>query len=258
MKETRNDHGAYVRKVQEETQSFTQDVLGEMQRLQVLVATLEREVSRQQAQVVALRADGERHQREEAALKAQLDGIRTETERYSTRYQEIEHQNSNLANLYVASYRLHGTLDRKEVVAAIQEIIANLIGSEEAALFELDPDTRALQLTASFGVDPEVWRSIPAGTGRIGQAVQSGQTFVAGEGEAAPAEGPEKGLTACVPLKLDGRVMGAIAIFGLLPQKSAIEELDYELFDLLATQAAFALYCTSLHSKVALEIARRW
>jgi len=65
MKETRNDHGAYVRKVQEETQSFTQDVLGEMQRLQVLVATLEREVSRQQAQVVALRADGERHQRED-------------------------------------------------------------------------------------------------------------------------------------------------------------------------------------------------
>jgi len=258
VKDGKSDHGAYVRKVQEETQSFTQDVLGEMQRLQVLVATLEREVGRQQAQVATLRADGERHQKEEAALKAQLDGIRQETESYSTRYQEIEHQNSNLANLYVASYRLHGTLDRKEVIAAIQEIIANLIGSEDAALFELDPETRTLQLAASFGVDPEVWRSVPIGSGVIGHAAETGETFVAGEGQLVPVEGPESRLTACVPLKLDGRVMGAIAIFGLLPQKVAIEELDHELFDLLATQAAFALYCTSLHAKVALEVARRW
>ena len=44
-----------------------------------------------------------------------------------------------------------------------------------------------------------------------------------------------------------------IAIFGLLPQKGGIEDLDRELFDLLATQAAFALYCTGLHAKVALD-----
>ena len=63
---------------------------------------------------------------------------------------------------------------------------------------------------------------------------------------------------ACVPLKLDDKVTGVIAIFGLLPQKGGIEELDRELFDLLATQAAFARYCTGLHAKVALEVARRW
>ena len=50
----------------------------------------------------------------------------------------------------------------------------------------------------------------------------------------------------------------AIGIFSLLPQKLGLEPLDYELFDLLATQAAFALYCTGLHAKVALEIERRW
>jgi hypothetical protein len=61
-----------------------------------------------------------------------------------------------------------------------------------------------------------------------------------------------------VPLKLEGKVMGVIAIFRLLPQKGGIEDLDRELFDLLATQAAFALYCTGLHAKVALEVARRW
>ena len=58
------------------------------------------------------------------------EGIKAETKAYSSRYAEVEQQNSNLANLYVASYRLHGTLDREEVIAAIQEIIANLGNSK--------------------------------------------------------------------------------------------------------------------------------
>lgn len=258
MKENRSDHGAYVRKVQEETQSFTQDILAEVERLRVLAATQEREVRRQQGQLESLLAESARHQREETALKAQLDGIRADTVTRAARYAEIEQQNSNLANLYVASYRLHGTLDRKEVIAAIQEIVANLIGSEEAALFELEPGTQALTLLASFGVDADKWRSVPMGQGFIGRSARTGEVFVAGENGGAPPEGAEAGLTACVPLKIDGQVMGVVALFALLPQKSGIEELDRELFDLLASQAAFALYCTQLHALVALGMDRRW
>jgi hypothetical protein len=50
-------------------------------------------------------------------------------------------------------------------------------------------------------------------------------------------------------LVLDGKVTGAIAIYRLLPQKAGVEELDRELFDLLANHAATALYCTALHAK---------
>ena len=39
----RTDHGAYVRKVQEDTQSFAQGLIGEVERLRVLVARLESE-----------------------------------------------------------------------------------------------------------------------------------------------------------------------------------------------------------------------
>ncbi len=53
------------------------------------------------------------------------------------------------------------------------------------------------------------------------------------------------GLTACVPLVLDDKVIGAIAVFRLLDQKeSKLTTLDFELFDLLATHAASALYCS--------------
>ena len=288
-KTNRTDHGAYVRKVQEDTQNFAQGLIGEVERLRVRVAALESEkeslaaqardveavvrtndalraqtagleseVERLRSQALALRSESERQRKEEAALQAQIEGIKAETKAYSSRYAEVEQQNSNLANLYVASYRLHGTLDREEVIAAIQEIIANLVGSEEAALFEVDPDQQALELVASFGVDRDQCPSIPLGSGLIGLTARTGEILVVDPSQVSGATGLESRLTACVPLKLDDKVTGVIAIFGLLPQKGGIEELDRELFDLLATQAAFALYCTGLHAKVALEVARRW
>ncbi len=283
-----SDHGAYVRKVQEGAQSFAQDLLGEIERLQVLVAaleaeresqadkaqeahqvfkvnealralaaSLEAEMNRLHEQAIAVRAENERHQKEQARLQAQLDGIRAETKAYSSRYAEIELQNSNLANLYVASYRLHGTLDRREVIDTIKEIIANLVGSEEAGLFELDPERQTLELVASFGISPEACSSVSLGRGLIGRAAQTGEIYVADPAGAPAGPGLEGRLTACIPLSLGGRVTVAIAIFRLLPQKPGIEELDRELFDLLATHAATALYCTSLHGKLAIEGARR-
>jgi len=258
MKETRParpDHGAYVRKVQEDTQSFAQGLIGEVERLRVQVAALESE----KAALAAQAREIETMVRANDALRAQIEGIKAETQVHSSRYAEVEQQNSNLANLYVASYRLHGTLDRGEVIAAIQEIIANLVGSEEAALFEIDPDKKELELVASFGLDPEQCPSIPLGSsGLIGLTARTGEILVVDPSQASGATGLESRLTACVPLKLDDTVTGVIAIFGLLPQKGGIEDLDRELFDLLATQAAFALYCTGLHAKVALEIERRW
>ena len=276
----KNDVGAYVRKVQEGAQRYAQDILIENERLRLLVTSLEGdklmladkaqmvgeliranealrtlatslegEVRRSQEQLVAIRAEAERHEAEEARLQVQLDRVKDESERFSERYADVEQQNSNLANLYVASYRLHGTLSRREVLDTIQEIVANLIGSEEAALFEMDSDGRTLKLSAPFGIAPEACPPIPVGVGLIGRAAQTGEIYVADLDAPAP-EGNEKHLTACIPLVLDGRVSGAIAIFRLLPQKAGVEEVDRELFDLLATHAAVALYCTKLHAEL--------
>ncbi len=53
------------------------------------------------------------------------------------------------------------------------------------------------------------------------------------------------------PLHFEGQLLGAVAIFRLLPQKSGLVALDHELFELIATHAARALYCTDLQSRVA-------
>ena len=56
----------------------------------------------------------------------------------------------------------------------------------------------------------------------------------------------EPHLTACVPLRLCGRVVGVLAMFRLLEQKPCLVDLDRELLELVSMQAAPALYCAQL------------
>jgi hypothetical protein len=168
------------------------------------------------------------------ALQAEME---QQSRKYSEEYVEVEKRNNTLLNLYVATYRLHGTIDRAEVVESIRDIVANLVGCEEQALFEME-DGR-LRLVDFVGIDPDKWREVSLGQGPVGQAAQSGDIYVA-EQPATDDVSP----TACVPLKLNGEVTGAIALFRMLPQKPVLEESDTELFDLLVTHAATALYCT--------------
>lgn len=174
------------------------------------------------------------------SLVATLEG---EKSCLAERCDDLERRNTSLANLYVASYRLHGTLDREEVLAAIQEILANLVGSEQTAIFEHSAPS-VLKALSTNGVDAARYDTVTLGSGVIGRLVGRGEIalFGAGGTEDAPAEEPA--LTALVPLKLGDRIVGAIAVFKLLPQKPRLEDVDRELFELLATQASTALYCT--------------
>jgi len=197
--------------------------------------------------VEALLAENERLGLLVAELDSALSTTRTELEHrnreYAERYIEVEQQNTNLANLYVASYQLSGTLDRERVVAAIQEIVINLIGSEELGIWEVDDDLGMLALIGSFGINQREWAGLPLGSGVVGIVAERGERFVLSESLMQPF-GREEHLTACIPLKLDERVIGVIGIFRLLQQKAGLEPVDLELFDLLQSHAASAIFCT--------------
>jgi len=281
MKDREDGHGGYVRRVQDNLQRYTRGLLGENETLRRRVAQLEAdhrelaEGSRQleaaladnaalrtengalraereclQERVTGFREEAARQQSRQAEIESHLQQIEEANRRSSEEYVSVQQENANLANLYVASYRLHGTVERREVVLAIQEIVANLIGSEELAILEREPGSAELALAASFGVEEAPLRRIAVGAGLIGRAAATGELYVRGEGEAgmATASG-EPPVTACIPLSLDGQVTGVIAIFRLLSHKPALAAADKELFDLLASQAAVALYCARLHGQ---------
>jgi GAF domain len=239
---------SYVDRVLNDAQRYTRELLDENHRLRELAFGLEEEKRRLSEQLQAFRDSAERFDRQQADLQQRLQLMQSEGQRFAQQFVEVERQNSNLANLYVASYQLVGTLDRGQVLRVIQEILANLVGSEETAVLERAEDG-TLALVDANGVDAPGLAGVGTGTGVIARVAASGETWIAGDdGEAS---GPEAALTACIPLKLEDRVTGAIAIFHLLPQKNGLEPVDRELFDLLATHAAMALYCTALHARLA-------
>ncbi|HLY62607.1 MAG TPA: GAF domain-containing protein [Terriglobia bacterium] len=181
---------------------------------------------------------------ERKVLEQTLADLRTEQQQFLERYVGLEEQNSALTTLYVACQSLHSSLDRPQILLIAREIIANLIGCEEYVLFGVGPDGWLDQVD-SFGLDPDAYKKIPPGAGIIGRAVTTGEICQNEEGGSGATE-LESNLTVCIPLKHNGAVTGAIALFRLLPQKFEIQNLDRELFRLLETHLAHALYCSEL------------
>lgn len=247
MNEKKELRTSYVGRATEDTQRLLREVVLENEKLQLRFDSAERENERLHQEVAALHEELQRQRRDHDALRRQLSEVELESRGFAQQFAEIEERNMNLANLYVSSYQLHGTLDRGAVLESIKEILINLIGCEELAVFELSEDEASLDLVTSFGIDEDRYRSISITDHVFGKLVSTGGTYIGGT---AASPGEPVSVTACLPLKLDGRVTGAIVLFSLLPHKPGLRELDFELFDLLGTHAATALYCTGLHGRV--------
>lgn len=274
-----NAHGSYFRKVLEDSQRCALELLERNNELRALVVRLQVQEQHLQGQVDALQAAGEQvrqlkgrlleaerenqtlreelaqarsaieqHAREQERLHLMLTRVGQDDRRYGEELAQLQQQANSLANLYVASYSLHSTLDRSRLIEATKEIVANLIGSEEMAFFAVDGRRGRLRLLDAAGLDPERYRELPLDGGLIARAVRGGRPLVVGPGD-RPADG-EEGLTAVVPLRVEEKVVAAIAIFRLLPQKSGLADLDRELIDLLASQAGMALHCADLHARL--------
>lgn len=222
------------------------DLLAENEKLRARVAKLEVEnlALQDRAHAIELVLDENERLRElHAASLAARARIERDQARLVEKLVEVDARFSHLAHLYVASRCLHGPMKRREVLEAVQEVVTNLIGSHEAALFEMQEDGEALSLVACFGIDPGPYRRVSLGQGRIGRCAETGETQIGGACRSEHAQDSERDLTACVPLKVGDRVVGALALFRLLPRKrSGLTALDHDLLELLATQAAAALY----------------
>ncbi len=242
----------YARKVQEDTRRYAEHQAELVGKLEAIVTSLEEERAQLEAEVKSLRAAVQSREGDRSRLSKQMAEIVEENKRLSGEYVQVEEQSSSLANLYVASFRIHGSLDREEVLTAIQEIVISIIGCEEQAIFALDEAAGKLTRISSFGLEEDRLVSVPLGSGLIGRTAATGEAYISEDHpDEAPADPAEAGLTACIPLKVDDKVTGAIALFSLLSHKPGLADVDRELFELLETQAATALYCAELHAKPA-------
>ena len=189
------------------------------------------------------------HENERLRLRiGQLQGayeqLQQQTKDFASRYAEVEEQNNSLANLYVATYQLHSTLDFREVIEIVKEIIINLIGARSFAILLLDEKTNEFRCIAAEGAEevPGIDKiSVHVGDGLLGGVAQSGQSYYVIDDMSGAPVSVERPIAA-VPLKIKEHVIGLIAMYKLLHQKTAFSAVDYELFMLLAAHAATAIF----------------
>lgn len=176
------------------------------------------------------------------------EGLQVRVQQLSLR-EQLERNHFLLERLNASSARLLQTLETGDVFEAIAEIIANLIGSEQLAIFDYCPTDRSFSLQWALGIEAGALKPFASGQGMLGRAVQIGASqFKERQPEDALLEF-EKDLTACVILKASTEVIGVIAIFALLPQKSSLGWSDFELLKFLETYAAVALQYQRLQKK---------
>jgi GAF domain-containing protein len=188
------------------------------------------------SQVAALRMEQQR-------LTQTLEALRREQQQRDQQAALVERQMSHLVRVRVASHRMHETLDGPELLAILQDLVVNLVGSEMLGIYEVEPRAHALVLKSSVGIDVERWRRLPLERDcPIARAARTGVPFVPGRRRAPGEEGGEEPF-ACLPLRLGTHVLGVLVLFDLLPHKEELESTDRELLEVLASEAARGLFC---------------
>jgi len=247
--------GEELRNMFNRARAFTEELLRENERLRFRVAGLTREMEQTAGKVPAAASDSVAQlsarvralEEERDDLLGRFREVEAMNRDVAARHQEIEAQNNHLANLYVASYQLHATLNFGEVLDTVKEILINLIGAEAFAILWVDERNGHLKREAIQGMGSSVPEKIRPERGPL-QRAAAGEPFYA-DPLPDPLSVDVRNPIACVPLKIGTRVIGVIAIYRLLQQKERFQPLDFELFTLLAGHAATALFSSKLYER---------
>jgi hypothetical protein len=247
----KSERDEFLRKFSRGTQ-LTEDFLKEHERMQSRLQDLEHENAGLRAKVEADQAVRElllkidRLESEKSELVSRYRQAEAMSTEFTARVQEVESEFANLANLFVASNQLHSSLSPRGVTRRIKEVLAQLVGAERYAMYLVNAEGEELIPIASEGVPGHQLIPVRIAGTRIGDVLKKGSASVA---DSDPSQGTLQDPPAVIPLSVDDRVVGTIAIFSTLAQKNKFDTVDFELFKLLGQHAAQALVAASLFAQ---------
>ncbi len=164
--------------------------------------------------------------KERESLDAEVQTLRQRRQYLEKHVEELTIHCNELEAMTVTSLRLLDVQDQAGAYRAVQDIVANVIGSEEMVLFAFNEDGSTLHPAAWCGVDVARYQAVKVGEGVVGKVATTGLTCL----------GPDEqtGMTACIPFHVEGRITGVLAIFQMLPQKRQLVNIDHDVLELVA------------------------
>jgi len=145
------------------------------------------------------------------------------------------------AKVYAARMRLQNAIDQADALDAIREIAANLIGTEEVAVFKVDKKRSELWLYWSFGVDPNKHSVLEVSREPKLKQVLSGKPAYRLRLSNENLLSTDDPVSALVPILVDGSSCAVIVLFRLFPHKPGIEPVDREICEVLSNCAGRAI-----------------
>lgn len=156
---------------------------------------------------------------------------------------ELESELANFANLHVASNCLHSTLSPRGVTRRIKEILEQLVGVEAYVIYLCGATLTPIVVEGlRDGDDVE-----HAPKDRLNDVVHSGVSSVLDEMD--PSVGTMAEPPALIPLSIDDKIIGVLAIVRSLRHKHQLNTIDFEIFKLLGQHAAAALMAAGLYAQ---------
>lgn len=202
-------------------------------------ATSDSVQTRQEKEHAELQAENQR-------LLARIEELEAENQDFAEQLIEIEQVNNNLTNLYIASTKLHSELNRKRVVDIIQEVVINFVGAEKFALLLYADERKALTFETGEGFAEGEFPVLKVTGGLWQDVVEKAESYYQ-DGDVTDGSDDPQSPVAAIPLRIQGRSMGVLAIYRLFVQKDAFAPVDYQLFSMMAEHAATALFSSSLY-----------
>jgi len=246
----KRERDAFIQQFFRKGAQLTEEVLKENERLRERLGELETENGRLRAHVASdtairdLVRKIEALEGEKTALLQRSVAMEAVSDRFTARHQEVEDELASLANLYVATSQLHSSANVRHVLRNIKELLAQLLGAARFGVYLASDDKKELIAVASEGQSFADIATLPVDEGQVARVYTTGKMFYDSDNDVS--KGTVERPAAAVPLVIDGQPIGVIAIFGTLPQKTAFDDQDSELFRLLGTQAALALVSARL------------
>ncbi|HWZ43329.1 MAG TPA: GAF domain-containing protein [Candidatus Saccharimonadales bacterium] len=141
-----------------------------------------------------------------------------------------------------ARRRLRESVDQADALEGFREIITNFLGCEEIGIFKVDRERETLKLVWSFGIDPDRHKVVDSLNPPDLQRVIDGELHFADFAAANEGLNPMAPFCAFVPLRSQGETVAVLGIQRWLPQKTAIDDSDRKLLQLLSDEAGRALF----------------
>ena len=140
-----------------------------------------------------------------------------------------------------ARQRLRECKDQGNACEAIREIVSNLLGCEEMALFAVNRKEGRLALLWSFGIEPKELRLPQSLDDAALCDVLAGHVRIPGPGSVEKT-GFATRVSAFVPVRFKGETAAVLVLLRLLPQKLHLDELDRELLAVISSEGGSPLF----------------